>query len=111
MTVPQHPAVSPELLERLVHSLSPEQVRLFGSRARSRAGPASDVDLLLIGSWAMDRAQLLRHARHLVKHSFPRVDLVLCTVEEIAAARAGHAPFLLSILDCSVIIYQRSPMF
>jgi hypothetical protein len=50
---------------------------------------------------------LLRHARHLVMHSFPRVDIVLCTPEEIAAAQAGHAPFLRSILESGVVIYQR----
>jgi hypothetical protein len=40
-------------------------------------------------------------------HSFPHVDIVLCTPEEIAAAQAGHAPFLRSILESGVVIYQR----
>ena len=80
---------------------------LFGSRARSAARPSSDIDLLLVGAWNMEPMQLLRHARHLVMHSFPRVDLVLCTPEEIADAQAGGAPFLRSILESGVVIYER----
>ena len=99
--------VPPALLLRLVRSLSPDRILLFGSRARNLARPASDIDLLLVGAWSMEPAHLLRHARHLVMHSFPRVDLVLCTPEEITAAQAGHAPFLHSILESGVVIYQR----
>jgi predicted nucleotidyltransferase len=96
-----------EVLERLVCSLAPDRVVLFGSRARSSARAASDIDLLLVGMWTTDRAQLLRRARCLVAYSFPRVDLVLCTPEEITAAEAGGAPFLRSILESGVLIYQR----
>lgn len=99
--------VPPDLLQRLVHSLSPDRVVLFGSHARSLAHPASDIDLLLVGAWSMEPALLLRHARHLVMHSFPRIDLVFCTPEEIAAAQADRAPFLRSILDSGVVIYKR----
>jgi predicted nucleotidyltransferase len=104
-TLPQ--LVPQNVLQRLVHSLAPDRVLLFGSRARSAAHPASDIDLLLVGTWSMDSAQLLRHARHLVAHSFPRFDLVLCTPEEIAAAETGGAPFLRSILESGIVIYDR----
>ncbi len=99
--------VKPDLLERLVCSLAPDRILMFGSYTRSVARPASDIDLLLVGSWTMEPADLLRHAHHLVMHSFPRVDLVLCSHEEIAAARAGRAPFLRTILESGVVIYQR----
>lgn len=99
--------VRPDLLHRLVVSLAPDRVILFGSRACGRARPASDIDLLLVGAWSMEPPHLLRHARHLVMHSFPHVDIVRCTPEEIAAAQAGHAPFLRSILESGVVIYQR----
>ncbi len=96
-----------ELLERLVGSLAPDRILLFGSRARGLARPASDIDLLLVGAWNLEPGPLLRHARHLVMHSFPRVDLVLCTPEEMAAAQAGHNTFLQSILASGVVLYQR----
>lgn len=103
MTAPQIQTVPPDVLQRLVCSLVPDRVVLFGSAARAE----SDIDLLLVGAWSLDPAQLLRHARHLVAHSFPRVDLVLCTPEEIAAAESGGAPFLRSILESGVVIYER----
>jgi predicted nucleotidyltransferase len=96
-----------DLLQRLIHSLAPDRVLLFGSRARGLARLGSDIDLLLVGAWNTEPRLLLRHARLLVRHSFPRVDLVLCTTEEVAAAEAGHAPFLFSILESGVVIYQR----
>lgn len=109
MTSAKHDVVPQDLLWRLVCSLAPERVFLFGSRARGLGSGASDIDLLLVGAWRMDAANLLRHARHLSMHQFPRVDLVLCTVEEADAAEAGHAPFLRSILESGVLIYQRRP--
>jgi predicted nucleotidyltransferase len=99
--------VPPQLVQRLVSSLAPDRILLFGSRARGLAHPASDIDLLLVGTWNMEPAQLLRHARHLVMHSFPHVDIVLSTPEEITAAQEGHAPFLRSVLESVIIIYQR----
>src|SRR5579859_6541666 len=107
MTATQAQTVPPDVLQRLVCSLAPDRVVLFGSRARAAERPASDIDLLLVGAWSMEPVQLLRHARHLVGHSLPRVDLVLCTPEEIAAAEAGRKPFLRSILESGVVIYQR----
>jgi len=37
-----------EIVRRLVARLHPEQIYLFGSRARGEAGPDSDYDLLVI---------------------------------------------------------------
>ena len=99
--------VSPQVVQRLVSTLAPDRIVLFGSRARGLACPASDVDLLLVGAWSMEPAQLLRHARHLVAHSVPRVDLVFCTPSEIEAAQSGYFRFLSSILGTGVTIYSR----
>ncbi len=100
--------VPQDVLQRLVCSLAPDSVMLFGSRARASARAVSDIDLLLVGTWTMDRAYLLRHARRLVAHSFPHVDLVLCTQEEIRMAKTDGAPFLQSILEKGVLIYDRT---
>jgi predicted nucleotidyltransferase len=39
-----------EILKRLVAAFQPEQVYLFGSKARSDAGPDSDYDLMIVVS-------------------------------------------------------------
>ena len=41
-------AVPPGVLERIVEILAPEQVWLFGSRARQTHGPDSDWDLMAV---------------------------------------------------------------
>lgn len=41
-------AVPRELLDRVVTYFDPQQVVLFGSRARGEAGPDSDIDLLVV---------------------------------------------------------------
>lgn len=41
-------AVPQELLDRVVTYFDPQQVVLFGSRARGEAGPDSDIDLLVV---------------------------------------------------------------
>ena len=42
------PLVPPELLDRVVDYFHPRRVVLFGSRARGKSGPDSDIDLLVI---------------------------------------------------------------
>jgi predicted nucleotidyltransferase len=37
-----------EMVEAIVAEVAPEKIILFGSRARGRAGPGSDVDLVVI---------------------------------------------------------------
>lgn len=41
-------AVPPGILERIVDTLDPEEVWLFGSRARQTHGPDSDWDLMAV---------------------------------------------------------------
>lgn len=48
--LPAGDAVLAEMVDRLVHALHPEQIYLFGSRARGDAGPDSDYDLLAVVS-------------------------------------------------------------
>ncbi len=43
-----HDAVLADILNRLVQSFHPEQIYLFGSKARNEAGPDSDYDLMVV---------------------------------------------------------------
>ena len=78
---------------------------LFGSRARNTARPSSDIDLLLIGDWVGEREQYIRAARLLVARSFPPVDLVMCTPEDLKS-EGGEALFLHSIIETGKILYH-----
>ena len=95
-------------LERLVRAFAPTQVVLFGSYAKDMAEPGSDVDLLVVTELDGDRTIALRRARQLVASSFPPVDVVLCTPEEVEGAATVASPFLASVLESGVILYSRS---
>ncbi len=101
-------ALPPGTLSRLVSSLAPYRIILFGSRAGGTARADSDIDLLLIGAWNGEPTHLLRRARLLVAHSFPPIDLVLCTPTDVIEAARGQAPFLRSVLESGVMIWQRT---
>ncbi len=89
----------------LAQALRPRNIILFGSRARGTAGPASDIDLLIVGDWIGERDQWLRTARLLVGRSFPPVDLVLCTPEDLDSPAAGEALFFRSIIETGRVLY------
>ena len=95
------------IVERLAAGLGAEQIVLFGSYARGTARPGSDIDLLVVAPFMGEPARHLRRARQLVWGSFPPVDLVLSCPADLAAARAGQAPFLLSVIESGIIVYPR----
>jgi predicted nucleotidyltransferase len=46
-----------EIIKRIVEAAKPEKVILFGSYARGEAGPASDLDLLVVESEPFGKAR------------------------------------------------------
>lgn len=104
----QPPAFISRVLERLVRNFAPERIVLFGSYAKGTACPGSDVDLLVVADLEGDPVVHLRRARQLVADSFPPVDVVLCTSEEVAESPTARSPFLLSVLGSGITVYSRS---
>jgi predicted nucleotidyltransferase len=95
------------VLPRLVRAFAPECIVLFGSYARGTAQPSSDVDLLVVADLEGDAEHHMRRARQLVADSFPPIDIILCSPDEVAEAHTARSPFLLSILGAGVTIYTR----
>jgi len=108
MDTAQPPIFLRRPIERLVRAFAPERIVLFGSYAKGTAGPGSDVDLIVIADIEGAPEAHLRRARQLVADSFPVVDIVLCTPEDIAEAPTARSPFLLSVLESGTIVYRRS---
>lgn len=92
-------------IARLVRALAPARIVLFGSRAKGVPHGRSDTDLLVIAEAAVDPA-LVHRARELVATSFPPIDLVLCTPSDAENATAALSPFLLSILDSGITLFE-----
>jgi predicted nucleotidyltransferase len=95
-------------IERLARAFAPERIMLFGSYAKGTAHPGSDADLLVVADFEGDPAAQLRRARQLVADCFPVVDVVFCTPEDVARAQVARSPFLLSVLESGVTVYQRT---
>ena len=93
-------------IERLARAFAPERIVLFGSYAKGTAHPGSDADLLVVADLEGDPAAHLRRARQLVADCFPVVDVVFCTPEDVARAQIAPSPFLLSVLESGVTVYQ-----
>jgi len=71
------------LVSRIINSWNPEEVWLFGSRARGTAGPDSDWDLLVVVPDDSDESVLDPvSAWRLRKESHVRADVVPCRASD-----------------------------
>jgi uncharacterized protein len=104
----QPPIFLRRAIERLVRAFAPERIVLFGSYAKGTEEPGSDVDLLVIANVEGDPITHQRRARQLVADSFPVIDIVLCTPEDISEAPKARSPFLLSVLEIGITMYPPS---
>jgi predicted nucleotidyltransferase len=99
------------VVERYVRAFAPERIVLFGSYAKGSHHSGSDVDLLVIAPSTDEIGphEQVRRARQLAADSFPPVDVVFATPEEVAGAAEAASPFLLSILGSGITLYARAP--
>jgi predicted nucleotidyltransferase len=106
------PQILPPLVQRTLHRLirafAPQQILLFGSWAKGTTHDRSDVDLLIVADLPGNASIHSRRARQLAADSFPRIDIVFATPEEVLTAQSAKSPFLASILSNSVVVYRRS---
>ena len=107
MKNPQRDYILRQMVQRLVQRFDPEQIILFGSRARGKARPNSDYDLLVVmpvtGS---KRAQ--RVAMRVALHDFnvPK-DVIVVTPEEVARQRSIVGTLIHPALREGKILYVR----
>lgn len=97
------------LVARLVRTLQPDLVMLFGSYALGRAGPKSDVDLLVVLADDALVDEVARRRAQLVAGVFPHVDLVPATRAELDSARGERASFLRGVLQRGVLLHGTLP--
>jgi uncharacterized protein len=99
------PSTLQRTVDVLVSGLAPERIILFGSWAKGTVNRKSDIDLLVLGDVAGDPEFHLRRVRQLVRSSFPPVDVVFCTPEDVRQARTGKLPFILAALESGIVLY------
>lgn len=94
--------------DRLVEAYRPHRVVLFGSYARGRARPDSDVDILVVMPF---KGNGVRKAAEIVKRLRPRfaLDLVVRTPKQIERRLAWHDSFLEEATTGKVIYETTDP--
>lgn len=104
-----HKAVQ-SAVQRLTGTLGPDRIILFGSHAKGTAHAGSDIDLLLVGNWAGGQEKWFRRAQQVVIYSIPKIDLVLCTPEDLRVGVPGGDLFLKSIVEEGQLLYERQDL-
>lgn len=106
-----NPPVTSEVLEEVVRRVltvgSPLKIVLFGSQARGGAGPASDLDILIVEESDLPRyRRAARYLRALVG-VFPAKDVVVWTPQEIEAWSRVPNAFVTTALREGTTLYAR----
>ncbi len=79
-----------EIIRRVVEVAWPEKIVLFGSAARGRMGPNSDVDLLVVKSGKFDQGRLVGDIYMNLHGVGQAVDVILVTPEQVERYRNTH---------------------
>jgi predicted nucleotidyltransferase len=101
-----------ELVERIVKEADPEQVYLFGSRARGTATETSDLDLLVVeredfGPERSRRSEMARLWRLLAGFRVPK-DILVYSSDEVRRWRGARNHVIAHALREGRLLYDRS---
>jgi len=76
-----------EIVRRIVHVADPERIILFGSAARGKMGPNSDLDILIVKRNLSNRRRLAGVIRRRLHGLEAAVDLILVTPKDVEEYR------------------------
>ena len=96
------------IVEKIVASIAPEKVILFGSHAHGNATPDSDLDLLVIMETDLPLAERNRKISRLLRPRRLPMDIVVKNPKEIQKSLRRVDPFIHEILKKGVVLYARS---
>ena len=104
--------VTPELItyivERIVQSIAPQQIILFGSHARGDATPDSDLDLFIIQDSHTSNRAVRRQIERLLWGRRFGIDLIVRQPEEVARNVTDGNPFYTQhLLGEGRVLYER----
>ena len=79
-----------EIVRRIVEVAKPEKIILFGSAARGKMGPNSDVDLLVVKRGKYNRSRLAGDIYMNLHGVGQAVDVIVVTPEDVDRYRDTH---------------------
>lgn len=96
------------ITDAIVKNYQPEKIILFGSAAAGKAGPDSDIDMLIIKRTALKPLERLRQiAPILPRHYDVAIDCVVWTPEEVATDSRRNMFLKYEILKKGKVLYER----
>jgi len=95
----------------IVRSLNPQSVILFGSVTQGRAGPNSDIDLLVIGGFREARALRGRELGALFEQYAMPIDVQCYTTEEFNREAADASSFAAMVARHGDCLYGKPVLY
>lgn len=98
----------PRVVKRIVQTLKPQKIVLFGSYAYGTPTPDSDIDLLVI--METDERSPIKRAMPVMRLIVPRpfdTDVLVRTPAEVEASRESGSPLIKEILAKGKTLYER----
>ena len=97
-----------EMVRRIVSQFHPDKIILFGSHARGKAGPDSDVDLLVVmPSHGSKRERAIEIHGLLAGMGVPK-DVIVVTPEEFEAYRDAPGTVIRTARQEGKVLYERA---
>jgi len=111
-TVLRKTGVTPEVIkyvwQKIVETINPIKIILFGSQAEGTAGKESDLDLFVIHDLPQSSRKLRRQLDRLFLHRRFGLDLIVRNQEQVNANLADGNPFYTEhIFKRGVVLYDR----
>lgn len=94
------------LADRIAAEFRPQKIILFGSRATGKAGPDSDVDLLIVLSFEGTHLDKSAEILARVHPGVYPIDLLVRTPDEMRWRYEGGDAIIREAVDRGVILYE-----
>lgn len=96
-----------EIVDRIVKTINPKKIILFGSHARGEAGPNSDIDLLVITDSDEPRYKRSQPLYGVLHNIMVPIDIVVYTPEEVEEWSQVRQAFITTAVREGKPLYEK----
>jgi len=103
-----HKTIIDKIKKKIVASVRPQQIILFGSMANDTPSKDSDIDLLIVKESNVRRDKRDREIRKVLKDIIYPMDIFVYTPKEVSQFKDQPGSFLKKIIDTGKVLYERN---